>query len=54
MKNILIEHFSKFASLKEEEVITLKESMVMKHFPSGSFIVKEGQHNVDTFLCSRA
>lgn len=50
MKNILIDHFSKFAVLKDDEIIALKESMVIKHFPKGGSIIKEGQHNVDTFF----
>lgn len=43
MENKLITYFSKFSSFTESEVKALKQSMVIKTFAKGSFLVKEGQ-----------
>lgn len=50
MQNKLINYFSKFIKLTEEETIALTESMVIKEVRKGDFLLKEGQRNTDTFF----
>lgn len=50
MANRLINHFLKFIHLTAEETSVLTESMVIKNYPKGSFLVKEGQFTNDTFF----
>lgn len=50
MKDKLIGYFSGFTTFTKDEINVLTESMLIKHFSKGSFIVKEGQYNTDTFF----
>lgn len=50
MKDIVVKHFSRFSPLTEEEANTIKESMVIEHFPKGTYLLKEGQQPVDTYF----
>lgn len=50
MENRLIQYFSRFTKLSEEEVEALIESMITKKFRKGEFIVNEGQRNANTFF----
>jgi CRP-like cAMP-binding protein len=50
MKNKLINYFSKFTKLTADEIKALTDSMVIKEFKQGSFLLKEGQSNTDTFF----
>lgn len=50
MENRLIQYFSRFTKLSEEEVEALLESMTTKKFDKGEFIVNEGRRNADTFF----
>jgi CRP-like cAMP-binding protein len=50
MQNKLLNYFSKFTKLTEEETIALTESMVIKEIRKGDFLLKEGQRNTDTFF----
>lgn len=50
MENKLISYFSKFTKLSAEEIKALNDSMVIKKFYKGSFILKEGQSNTDTYF----
>ena len=50
MENKLIAFFSKLTTLSGEEAEALSDSMVVKRYESGSFILKEGQRNVNSFF----
>lgn len=45
MENKLITYFSKFSAFTETEKQALKDSMVIKTFGKGTFLLKEGQAN---------
>lgn len=52
MNNKLINYFLKITHLTEDEIRVLDESMVVKNFKKGSYLVKDGQFNNDTyFIC---
>lgn len=53
MQNKLINYFSKFTILTEEEIKALTESMVIKEIRKGDLLLKEGQRNTDTFFILR-
>lgn len=50
MQHKLISYFSKFTTLSAEETEALMDSMLIKEFQKGDFLVKEGQKNSDTFF----
>lgn len=50
MDNKLINYFLRITDLSINEIEVLTESMVIKEYPKGSFLVKEGQFNVDTYF----
>ena len=50
MDNKLINYFLRITNLSVNELNVLTESMVIKEYPKGSFLVKEGQFNVDTYF----
>jgi CRP-like cAMP-binding protein len=50
MDNKLIKYFQKITNLSVVEINALIESMVIKEYPKGSFLVKEGQSNIDTYF----
>ncbi len=50
MNNKLINYFLKITSLTPEETAVLTESMIVKKVAKGSYLVKEGQFNTDTFF----
>jgi len=50
MENRLIKYFSKLFSLTKEEIDGIIESMEIKKFSKGDFIVKEGSNNKDSFF----
>ncbi len=50
MNNKLINYFLKITSLTPDEIEVLTESMIIKKVSKGSFLVKEGQFNTDTFF----
>ena len=50
MDNKLINYFQKITSLSVDEVNVLTESMLIKEYSKGSFLIKEGQYNIDTFF----
>ena len=50
MKNKLIDYFSQFTELSKQEVDVLWESMLVKDYEKGEFIVKENQINTNTFF----
>jgi CRP-like cAMP-binding protein len=50
MENRLINYFSRFTALTESEIQALTESMVIKEIKKGSFLVREGQRNKDTYF----
>ncbi|MBO6515055.1 MAG: Crp/Fnr family transcriptional regulator [Bacteroidia bacterium] len=50
MKDRLINYFKKITNLTTEETEVLTESMVIKTFEKGSYLVKEGQFNSDTYF----
>lgn len=50
MENRLIGYFSKITALSKAEEEALIESMDVKRFRKGDFIVKEGRRNRDTFF----
>jgi CRP-like cAMP-binding protein len=50
MNNKLINYFQRITNLSVEEINALIESMVVKEYPKGSFLVKEGQFNIDTYF----
>lgn len=50
MKNRLINYFLKITNLTAEEINVLTESMIIKSFPKGSFLIKQGQSGNDTYF----
>ena len=50
MGNKLINHFQKITNLSVNEVNVLTESLVIKEYPKGSFLIKEGQLGIDTYF----
>jgi CRP-like cAMP-binding protein len=50
MKNKLINYFLKITKLTADEINVLTETMVIKSFPKGSFLLKEGQLSNDTYF----
>lgn len=50
MKNLVIKHFSRFSPLTEEEANAIKDSMIIEHFTKGTYLLKEGKAQVDTYL----
>jgi len=50
MDNRLINYFLKITDLSVEEINVLTDSMIIKKYSKGSFIVREGQFNSDTFF----
>ena len=50
MKNKLIDYFSQFTTLSEQEADVLSESMLVKKYQKGEFIVEETQINTNTFF----
>jgi CRP-like cAMP-binding protein len=50
MKNKFINYFLKITKLNKDEINVLTESMVIKRFPKGSFLLKEGQLSNDTYF----
>ncbi len=50
MKDKLIQYFSAFTRFTRDELAVLTDSMAIAYFEKGSFIVKEGQHNTNTFF----
>jgi CRP-like cAMP-binding protein len=50
MDNRLINYFLKITNLSLDEINVLIDSMVIKEYAKGSFLVKEGQFNIDTYF----
>ena len=50
MTNRLIDYFLKITDLTVDEIGALTESMSIKRFPKGSFLIQEGQSGVDTYF----
>jgi CRP-like cAMP-binding protein len=50
MDNTLINYFLKITNLTADEINVLTESMEIKHFPKGSFLIKESQFNNNTYF----
>ena len=50
MDNKLINYFLRITNLSVNEIEVLTESMVIKEYPRGSFLAKEGQFNIDTYF----
>lgn len=50
MGNRLIDYFSRFTRLTEDEIAALTDSMVIKEYKKDRFLIKEGQINADTFF----
>ena len=50
MKNKLIDYFSKFTNLMEEEVDALMESMNIKEMKKNELLLQQGYKNTDTFF----
>lgn len=50
MENRLINYFLKITHMTADEVKVLTESMVIKKYPKGSYLIKEGQFNTDTYF----
>lgn len=50
MSNRLINYFLKITNLTANEIRVLTESMIIKSFSKGSFLIKEGQRANDTFF----
>ncbi len=50
IKDKLINYFSKFTTFTPDEINALTDSMVIKHFRKGCFMVKQGQYNTDSFF----
>ena len=50
MDNKLINYFLRITNLSVNELNVLIESMVIKEYPKGSFLVKEGQFYTDTYF----
>lgn len=52
MNNRLINYLQKITSLTTDESTILSESMVIKNFKKGDFLIKEGQYEKDSFFVS--
>lgn len=50
MKDLVVKHFSRFSPLTEEEANVIRESMIIEHFSKGTYLLKEGQAQVDTYF----
>lgn len=50
MDNRLISYFLKITNLTAEEIQVLAESMTVKNFKKGDYLLKEGQLNRDTYF----
>lgn len=50
MTNRLINYFQKITTLTSDESKILSESMVVNNFKKGSFLIKEGQYENDSFF----
>ncbi len=50
MDNRLINYFRKITRLTTEEIAVLTESMTLKHFRKGEYLLREGQVNNDTYF----
>jgi len=50
MKNKLINYLQKFTNLSNDEINLLSESMVEKEFKKGSFLIKEGQRESNSYF----
>ncbi len=50
MSKKLINYFSKITNLAAEEIELLTDTMVIKSYPKGNFLVEEGQFNSDTYF----
>lgn len=50
MQNKLIAYFSSLTTLSNEEKEALEKSMEIQSFAKNSFLVKEGQKNINTFF----
>lgn len=50
MKNKLIDYFSRISNLSPEETFGISESMIIKKFKKGSFLLKEGQTSADSYF----
>ncbi|HEY1045350.1 MAG TPA: Crp/Fnr family transcriptional regulator [Bacteroidia bacterium] len=50
MKDNLIQYFSKFTRLTEPEIEALKESMNIVTFKKGTYVLREGQTNADSYF----
>lgn len=46
----LINYFLRLTELSSVEIDALKESMVIKHYPKGSYLVKEGEFSNTTYF----
>lgn len=50
MKNKLIDYFLRISNLSPEETFGISESMIIKKFKKGSFLLKEGQTSADSYF----
>src|SRR6185503_14363829 len=50
LKQKFIDHFSQLSPLSAEESAGIAERMVVKSFPKGTYLVREGQVAVDTYF----
>ncbi len=50
MKNRFIQHFSNISPLSDMEANAIRESMCVKTYNRGTFLLKEGQLSIDTYF----
>ena len=50
LKQKFIDHFSRISPLSREESQAIADSMLVKVFPKGTFLVREGQIAVDSYF----
>lgn len=50
IENKLIKYFSRISPLSDEESKAIAESMCIKTFKKGAFLLKEGQVSIDTYF----
>lgn len=50
MRNRFVDYFSRISPLSPEEAKAITESMRVKTFPKGAYLLKEGQFAVDTYF----
>lgn len=50
MKDNLIQYFSRFTQLTEPEIEALRDSMSIATFKKGSYVLREGKTNADSFF----